>query len=316
MNAPKAVSLVLLVCAGVALHSQGAIGIVNETWLDGTRTDPVDFSEYGVDVDLDGNIESSWFSSNPAGAAVSAGHYVQATVSGSTSWQTYYTPEATPITLINLGDSMKLTWVFTPSGVANDAAGNTGQNFRLAVVDSPSANRLTTDVAPGAPSGGNYNGYAMFMNMDQTLRRSTPFELRERGSGTAAFLGTSADWIALGDNGGTGDPGYASGTQYTYTFTLTRNALNGLDVVSRMEGTGLGPGGQGFLEVNLTDATPSSFSYDMFGIRPSGSATSATSFDTTSFQVEFTQAPEPGTLTLLLVGAGMAGAFYRNRRKN
>ena len=115
------------------------------------RTDPTSpvYSENGTDTDADGDIESAWFTSNVAGMTATPGHLTQATVTGSTSWQTYFTPEATPVTLANIGDSMKLTWVFNMANVANDPTNNTGQNFRLAIVDSPSANRLTTDGTPG-----------------------------------------------------------------------------------------------------------------------------------------------------------------------
>lgn len=305
-----------LAAAFCVAASASAALIVNDTWRDGTRTDPAPptYSENGVDSDADGDLESAWFTSNAAGATVTPGHYAQATASGSTSWSTYFTPESSPITLANTGDTLKVTWVFKPAGVANDATSNTGQNFRLAVVNSPSAARVATDTAPGAPGVENYLGYAMFMNMDQTLRRSTPFQLMERTAGTAAFLGTGADWVGLVDDGATNDPGYASGTEYTYTMTMVRNAVAGLDIVSRMQGTGLGPLGQGFLQVSFTDPTPSSFVFDMFGIRPSGSATSATSFDTSLFRVEGPIAvPEPTALCLF--GLGCIGALGGLRRR-
>jgi hypothetical protein len=292
----------LIVCAAVcgSAVTVSAQTFVSDTFADGSR------AEQNLPT------ESAWFTSNPAGMAVTPGHLVQTTASGSTSWQTYFAPEVSPATLANTGDSLKVTWVFTPNGVANDAANN-GQGFRLALVNSPSANRVSTDVAPGAPSGGNYNGYAMFMNFDQTLRRTTPFQLMERGSGVAAFLSASADWTALANNGTTGNPGYVGGQQYTYSLTLTLNASAGLDIVSRMEGTGLGPSGQGYLEVSFTDTTPNSLSFDTFGLRPAGSATSATSFDTTKFEVVLSSVPEPSTFAL--AGLGFAALALMRRRR-
>jgi hypothetical protein len=306
-----------LVCAAAfSTGSARAANFVNDTWLDADRSDPASpiHSEFGVDADADGNLESAWYVGGTASTlGPSAGHLVMTPgPSGSASWTTHFAPEATPISLVAAGDQLKVTWVFTPAGVANDAVNNTGQNFRLAIADSPSANRLTVDGAPAAPTGGNYLGYAMFMNMDQTLRRSTPFSLMERTTGTGGFLSASADWASLIDAAGTGDPGYVSGTEYTYTMTLTRNASDGLDIVSTMTGALLGPGNQGFLTVSFTDTTPSTFTFDTFGIRPSAAATTATSFDTTLFQVESNvPIPEPTSLALL----GLGGLTLLRRRR-
>ena len=298
----------------LALGSIARAGIVvNDHWSDGTRTDPAQpvYSELGVDGDSDGNIESLWYS-NGGTNTVTPGHMVTAPPSGSQSYQTYFTPEAFPVNIANIGDTVKVTWVFTPSGVANDAVNNTGQNFRMGLVDAPSASRLTAD---GTPPGAAYTGYAMFLNVDQTLRRSTPFQLLKRGTGTTNFLSTAGEWTALASNGTTGDPGYVSGQQYTFTWQLTHNASNGLDIDAKMAGAGLGPGGVGQLEVIFTDPTPAAFTFDMFGVRPSGAATSATSIDSTGFMVEASPvpvAPEPGSLALLSLG-GLAALRRRNR---
>jgi hypothetical protein len=301
-----------------AAHAAAAV-LVNDSWQDSNRTQPaspIHAENNGLvptDLDADGELESAWFTSNAAGLTVAPNHLNQTTAVGSTSWQTYFTPEATPVTLANVNDSLEVRWVFTPTGVVSDGVGNGGQNFRLAVVDSPAANRIG-DGGPGAPTNpANYFGYAMFMNFDQTLRRTTPFQLMERNNTFGGFLSASGDWTGVGNNGTTNDPGYVSATQYTYTMTLTRNAASGLDIVSRMAGTGLGPAGVGFLQVSFTDPTPSSFTYDMFGIRPTSAATSAASFDTSLFRVTFTGVPEPASLTLASL-AGLATLALRRRR--
>src|ERR1041385_7424612 len=166
--------------------------IVNDTWLDGTRTDPASpvYSEFGTDTDLDGNLESAWFNGGGSTMTSSAGHLGTTVGTGSSSWTTYFTPEATPINLANPGDQMVLTWVFTPTGVAT---AGTSQGFRLAVVNSPSASRLAADGAPGTPAAGDrYFGYGMFMNMRTgLLGNGNSFQLMERADSTAtpaAFL--------------------------------------------------------------------------------------------------------------------------------
>jgi hypothetical protein len=273
-------------------------------------------SENGVDFDNDLDLESAWFQGgtgtlNPVGPG---GPLRGAPLASSASWTTYFTPESAPATLSAPGHQLKVTWVFKPSGVANDDMNNTGQNFRLAVVDSPAANRLFVAGSPqGNVAGETYDGYAMFMNLDQTLRRSSPFSLMKRVAGdNLGFLSASGAWASLIDDGTTGNPGYVSDTAYTYTMTITRNALDGLDIVSRMEGTGLGPGNQGFLQVTYTDASPTKFTFDTFGIRSSSAATTATMFDTSNFQVEVltgvpvaTAVPEPTAAVLTVAALGM-----------
>jgi len=138
--------------------------------------------------------------------------------------------------------------------------------------------------------------------MGQTTGSSNSFQLRERAVLNSDLLGTSGNWTALANGLGNNQPGYASGTQYTFTMTLTRNAANGLDIVSSMTGGTIGGGG--VATVSFTDPTPSSFVYDTFALRPSAAASTADSFDTTLFKVETTTAvPEPTSAALLCLGA-------------
>src|SRR5688572_10108815 len=132
------------------------------------------------------------------------------------------TPEASPVTL-QQGETLRVTGQLTPTNVNTL---NMSQNFRLAVVDSPSATRIS---AAGTPGAGAYTGYAMFMNMGQTLSNSNPFQLRERitNPGTG-FLGTSGDWGGLANGAASGADGYDSGTSYTFTMDLTRTATDAL----------------------------------------------------------------------------------------
>ncbi len=309
------VCLAAIAACVMATPASSAV-LVNDTWRDSTRTDPAPptYSENGVDSDSDGDLESAWFTSNAAGMTAAPGNLSQATVTGSTSWTTYFTPEATPVTLANAGDSLEVRWEFSMQGVANDGTNNTGQNFRMAVVDSSAAGRVATDQAPGTAD---YTGYSMFMNIDQTLRRNTPFELKKRSTVNGAILSASAAWsTSLSDDGSTGDAGYASGTPYAYTMTITRDGLGGLDIVSRMEGAGLGPGGIGFLQAAANDASPASYLFDTFSVRPSASATTATSFDASLFRVTFTPgAPVPEPASAVLMGsAALAVVALRRRR--
>ena len=270
--------LVVAAVTGFAIPSHANV-LVNDTWQDGTRTDPTAANGYaenngvvGTDADNDGNLESAWFSSSSSALTVPAPGDLRAVQpANSLTWLTYFTPEGSEVTL-GAGDTLKITWVFTPSSVNT---GNTSLQFPLAVVNTPSGSRRTSD---GSPAQAAYAGYAMFMNMGQTLGNSSPFSLREWVVSSGDLLSSAGNWGANGTanaslaNGATsGNHGFDSGTQYTFTMTFTRNSTNGLDITATMIGGTYNNSGTG--TVSYTDTTPNSFVYDTFALRPSASAT-------------------------------------------
>lgn len=281
MNCLTRVFFILGAIIGLAVASHATV-LVNDSWQDGSRTDPASptYSENGTNLDplQDTDLESAWFNGGTgASATATPGHLNLAMGSSSASWTTYFTPEASPVTLASAGDALKATWIFTPTNVN---VSNTSQNFRLALADAPS--RLSSD---GSPPSAAYKGYAMFMNMGQTLGNSNPFQLREWNTSSDDLLAASGAWAALANGATSGNHGYDSLTQYTFVMTLTRNASSGLDIVATMTGGTLN--GSGTATVSFTDTSPSSFTYDTFGLRPSNAASTADKFDTTLFKVEF-----------------------------
>src|SRR5262249_38071412 len=160
------------------------------------------------------------------------------------------------INLAHVGDTIKVTWVFTTGDVN---ATNTSQNFRVALLDSPAATRLAAD---GSPGTGTYSGYGMFNNMGETFGRANPFQLMQRAAASGAFLGTSGDWAAIGTPGGANNtPGYADNTQYTLTMTITHNASDNLDIAATVVGGSLN------LSATAPNQAPNngSFKFDTFG---------------------------------------------------
>src|SRR4051794_1692217 len=105
---------------GVGALAHGGV-VVNDTWLDGTRTDPAapTYSENGVDSDGDLNIESAWFQGGDGTLDPTApggplrGAFTNSTITSSASWTTYFSPEAGQITL-GQGDKLRVTWKFKP----------------------------------------------------------------------------------------------------------------------------------------------------------------------------------------------------------
>lgn len=314
---------------GIASTSSAAT-LVNDTWLDGTRTDPTaanGYSENGTDGDADGNLESAWFQAGGAGhsVAVVPGTGLRATqgATSSNNLTTYFTPESSPVTLVAAGDQIRITWVFTPTGVAA-GANNTG--FRIGVVDSPAANRLT---ANGTPPGNttndlrSYPGYAMIGNMGTTLGNSNPFGLYERvadgdfltNTNNTSNVPSTPIWASRNDQENANTVGYADGVTYTFVFTATRTAADALDITMTMTGGDVGNAGtiasntgDDTLNAAFLDTTPASFTFDTFGIRLNGGQT-ATTIDTSLFQVEFV--PEPASLALI----GLGGLAIAGRRR-
>jgi hypothetical protein len=292
--------------------SVNAAIIVNDTWQDSDRT----VQENGTDADSDTDIESRWFINSPT-VAITPGHLTTTLPSGSQNWTTYFAASGTPVTLANAGDTLTVKLLFTPQGVSS---GNTSQTFPYTVAFTPDAARLSTDAAPAAAA---YAGYAMYTNFSNPLGNSGSFQLKERTAANSTLLNSGSDWATiLVTNGATaGNTGYASGTQYTMTWIMTRTAGpntisgdsdDGLTIDVTMAGGSLNSPGS-FPHVNFTDSTPNTFSYNTFNARPAGSASTATSFDLNQFQVDFTPVPEPTSLVLVLCGTALLGLRRRGR---
>ena len=300
-----------LFCTATA---SAALIIVNDTWRDGTRTDPASptYSENGTDTDADLDLESAWFRGG-AGTfvPVAAGGPLRGTgyAGSSASWTTYFTPEGSELNLGSTGSKIKVTWVFTPTTVN---ATNTSQNLRLALVNSPAVARVSSEATPG---GNAYTGYGMFMNMGQTLGNANPFALTER-IGTTNLLSAGADWQLsppLANGATTGNHGYDSGTQYTFMMTIERTALGQLQIDVSMKGGTLNT--TGTASVSFLDTTPNggAFKFDTFALRPSNNTTTADTFDTSLFKVEYT-VPEPTTFALLGIAGFVLVGFARRHR--
>jgi hypothetical protein len=226
---------------------------------------------------------------------------------GSLTFLTYFAPDGTPVNLANTGDELKITWTFTPLGLN---ANNTSQAFNFGTVDTPTAALVSADGFSVASA--QYYGYAMYSNMGRTLGNANPFQLRKWGGSSSDFLAHQGNWTGLINGATSGNHGYDNNTAYTYVETLTRNASGGIDIVSTMTGGTLN--GTGTATVSYTDASPAAYTFDTFCVRPSGSASAATTIGSSLFEVEFITIPEPATF--VLAGLGLLGlvGFRRLRR--
>jgi hypothetical protein len=304
MRSTYLTALAIAATVGWALSSRAQTTniLVHDTWQDSTRTTPASptYAEnngvIGTDADADGDLESAWFVTS-SGMTVSPNHLVMTNLTGSSSaFTTYFTPGATPVTLTNVGDQIRLTWVFTPNGVN---ASNINQNLRFALVQTPSGSRVSAD---GSIPNAVYQGYAMFLNMGTKLNNANAFQLMSRSVFSGSLLGSSGNWVGLTNGAGTDLTGYIDGTQYTFIWTLKKNASGGLDITSTMSGGSLG--NTGSITDSYSDATPSTNSFDTFEIRPSSGATTASQFDTALFEVDYITLPPISVLNTNDSGVG------------
>ena len=279
-------------------HAAKATVLVNDTWQDGERNTPAApiYSEYGVNSDpgQDTDLESAWYrggggSLDPVGPGGPLRGALADSGTSSSTWTTYFTPEATPVVLTNTGDQLLIRWDFQLSTVN---ASNNSQDFRITIVDSPADSRLTGNGSPGSAA---YTGYAVFANMGQNFGHGRPFELKGRVA-VGELLSASAAWTsdALVVGGTNGNEGYADSTPYTYLFTATRNADDGIDIVTSVTGGNIN--GTGHLSISYTDESPASYAFDTFSVRPSRADRTAFVFNTSLFRVEFNTDSAPPVL--------------------
>jgi hypothetical protein len=295
-------TLALVISVGFAMSSQAQI-LVNDTWADGNR------SSSGPDG---GGIDSAWYANSTANLTASVGHLAGTVAAASSaSWTTYITDTfANSVNLANVGDSIKIAWVFSMTGVN---AGNASQGFHMGILQSPNGGRLAAD---GTPASQVYAGYGSFWNIGTTLGRGNNdnFDLMEWAvsGGANAFLSASAAYSKIGTGAGANTAtGYADGVTYTYQFTAARTA-SGLQLDQSISGGTLN--GTGGMTNSFLDTTVSSFTFDTFGMRPTAGSVAATGFDTTQFEVEFIPAvPEPAAAALL--GLGSLGLILARRRQ-
>lgn len=293
-----------------SVASAAYVPLVNDTWLDATRTDPSApiHSEYGVDGDSDGNLESAWYRSGTGSStAMSSGHMIHAAgAAGSMSLTTHFAPSGSPVALSSVGDKMRLTWKFVPTGVTTTSTGN--QDMRIAIADTPTASFLASDASPANTT---YSGYGVFFNMRAgTIGNASAFRVMEwtTPGGANNLLSTAGAWTQMATATGVvgTTPGYAGGVEYTLTWEITKTAA-GADISQSIVG------GNVNFAVSYSDASAQPLTFDTFALRPQTPELTATSFDSTLFRVEVDLAPVPEPTSLLAVGS-LAGLGLRRRR--
>ena len=244
-----AAAVAAVFCYATSAH---AVVLINDTWQDGTRTDPAapDYLENGVDLDLDGDLESAWYRGGAGSdqaflAPVGPGGPLRLDLTPNLTIQssvtTYFAPEATPVTLA-VGERLKITFVFTPTLFPSEG-------IIMLDPELPLRGRGHAGRRPHLDrcfAGRNY--LHRLLHHDQ--RGSAEFRGGQWPPVRAARADANpplsvrcsppvASWTNLGNGATNGNPSFTTGTQYTYTFEATHTAADELDLPTRMTGTGL-----------------------------------------------------------------------------
>lgn len=201
----------------------------------------------------------------------------------STLWIGYYTDSATLPVHLDVGHQMKVTMVFTPTGVVS----NGGNSLRMGIYDyADGGTRVSGDNFGNGSSGSatNVRGYMLVVNFGTNFSTDMPLALYARNNyGSANLMGTIGDYLSLGSGpvGGaySNAPAFQEGAQYTLQFTATRTGLNSVNV-----GTSISGGGTNW-SYSVTDTNYAYPRFDAFGIRPNTLETTAT-FSFSEFKVE------------------------------
>jgi pectate lyase len=278
----RQIALILTFLLGIIASGYADdIILVDDTWADGDRTNS------GPDGT---GIDSPWYFSTNTAVGVIPGHMYVTNLSGSLTFLTYFAPDSNPVTLSGPGDTLKITWTFSPNGVN---ASNTSQAFNFAVVDTPTAALITADNF-STPSA-QYLGYAIYGNMGGQFNNSTPYGLRKWTAGiTNDFLAHNGSWTALANGATRYNHGYDSGTSYTMVWTITRDAAGEEIITNTMTGGNINSAGH--MTVMYTNTSPDTYTFDTFCVRPSTSNSTCAVIDNTHFKVELITGAAPAAI--------------------
>jgi hypothetical protein len=251
----------------------GGTLLLDDTWADSNRTNQ--------------NLptESAWFAANSGTltAAPDGGSMIGTVAPTSASqWQTYFTPPENPV-ILNVGDMIKLTMVFTPSNVASGTP-PTSRGLRLGLFNfSDGGTRVASDTfSTMGGNGTNVKGYLDNVNFVQTFT-AAPFQIFKRtGVENTNLMGNNTNvYTSLGSGGGSaGLPGFTNGTQYTFEYTVTRTATDTVVVSNRFFGLNLD------ISYSVTDSGGANYTFDCFALRPARADSSAGSFTIQQLKVE------------------------------
>jgi hypothetical protein len=193
---------------------------LNDTWVDGTRTNQ--------------NLpaESAWFSSNGSALTAATGSMDLALGANAVMGITYFTTNDTSPVQLNVGDTLNATFKMR---FTNVAPANTSLGFRIALADfadsALSPRRVSADGFSSSSQGSGVQSYALFQNMGTTFNLAGAMSLRKRTTlSDNSLLGTTGDWTTIGAGpiSSNNFPGFTAGVQYNLQLSLQRTGANSM----------------------------------------------------------------------------------------
>ncbi|MDR3458200.1 MAG: hypothetical protein P4N60_12190 [Verrucomicrobiae bacterium] len=217
----------------------------------------------------------------------------------STLWLGYFTPTNTLPVHLAVGNTMKVTMPFTPTGYT---AHTNNSSVRIGVFDYADGGiRVSNDdttVGGSAGSGVNVRGYMLSLDFGPTFTASSPLSLLARTSlNDVNLMGSTASFTSLGSGpsggGYSNAPAFQAGTQYTLVMNVIRAAVNTVIFSNNITGGGTN------WAFSVTETNLAYHRFDAFAIRPNSLETTADSFNIAEFKVEVIAGPSvPNTIAM------------------
>lgn len=194
-------------------------------------------------------------------------------------------------TLMNVNDSITLSYTITPSSGTAFPSG-TDSNFRLGLYNSGTNTKISTNLSgTGSTTFNSYTGYQAYYRANGTP--TTSDTLQQRAGGTNNILTSNGTTIAGSPTLATPGTGVITGS-----FTLTLTAVGQLTVTSVLNGASA---------QTVTDISGIDTKFDTFGIFAYGTGSNPT---LTFSNLTVSTVPEPSVVLL-----GIGGVMLLALRK-
>jgi pectate lyase len=273
MKLPQLSLLAAIITFGSPGATRAAV-LLDDTWADGNRT------TQNLPTD------SAWYCSSSSALVATTGSMTLTMPSSAIMALTYFTSDASAPVQLNVGDTLTATISFSFNGLA---AANTSGAFRIGLFDfadsTLSPKHVSADLTSNNGQGSGVQGYALFQSLGTGFNNSNPMDLRKRTTPTDnGLLGSSGDWTseATGPGNTSGFPGFVNGTQYSLQLSLKRTNLTSLVFTV----TWINPATGASLSTSWVDAGATTFNFDGIALRPSGSASTASTITFNEVKVE------------------------------
>jgi hypothetical protein len=325
--------LVLGVAVGAVVLGLGVSGargalLLNDSWADGSRAESNLPTESAVWAGVSGT------SVPPSSVVTSTGKLTLNQGSSSSKLWTYFTSDLSApnglqphnaVQTLGVGDKLSASMSFViPSAVTSNAT-SAGRDFRFGLFFDPSDARIQADVNSDGGGGTNpwtdATGYAVQIPVNSNLANTTNlFQIGKRTTSNTSLLGSTGAY-SFAPTGGT-PVGAQSNVPYTVQLLLQRISATQLDVTAKwLQGNtllssqtvsdlGTSFGGTA-IGAGLLPGSQSVYSnFDQMFFRMS-SNTEFSQIDFSNFQIDYTPAPEPGSMVLMAAG----GVLMASRRR-